>query len=197
MASRPFVWACSQGLRGYIALMTLLTAAIGVFEALLFAMLGRIVDWLGPVQPARLWAEHGTTLLQLAAVLLGSTLLVALQSMFKHQAMAGNFPMRLRWNFHRLLLAQSMHFYQDEFAGRIATKLMQTALAVRDVWMILADILVFVLIYFVTMVAVVGGFDAWLLLPFLAWVLLYVVALRYFVPRLARSRQVPRPTRAR
>ena len=55
----PFVWACSHGLRRYIALMTLLTAAIGVFEALLFAMLGRIVDWLGPLQPGRLWAEHG------------------------------------------------------------------------------------------------------------------------------------------
>ena len=183
----PFVWACSDGLRGYIAAMTLLTAAIGVFEALLFAMLGAIVDWLGPVAPQRLWAEHGMTLALLAVVLLGSTLLVAAQSMFKHQAMAGNFPMRLRWNFHRLLLQQSMNFYQDEFAGRIATKLMQTALAVRDVWMILADILVFVLIYFVTMVAVVGGFDRWLLLPFLAWVLLYMMALRYFVPRLART----------
>ena len=183
----PFVWACSHGLRRYIALMTLLTAAIGVFEALLFAMLGRIVDWLGPLQPAQLWAQHGTTLLLLAAVLVGSTLLVACQSMFKQQAMAGNFPMRLRWNFHRLLLQQSMNFYQDEFAGRIATKLMQTALAVRDVWMILADILVFVLIYFVTMVAVVGGFDAWLLLPFVAWVLLYIAALRFFVPRLART----------
>jgi len=183
----PFVWACSAGLRRYIALMTLLTAAIGVFEALLFAMLGRIVDWLGPVAPDRLWAEHGATLLLLALVLLGSTLLVAGQSMLKQQAMAGNFPMRLRWNFHRLLLQQSMHFYQDEFAGRIATKLMQTALAVRDVWMILGDILVFVLIYFVTMVAVVGGFDRWLLLPFVAWVLLYLAALRWFVPRLARS----------
>ena len=183
----PFVWACSAGLRRYIALMTLLTAAIGVFEALLFAMLGRIVDWLGPVAPDRLWAEHGGTLTLLALVLLGSTLLVAGQSMLKQQAMAGNFPMRLRWNFHRLLLQQSMGFYQDEFAGRIATKLMQTALAVRDVWMILGDILVFVLIYFVTMVAVVGGFDAWLLLPFVVWVLLYLVALRYFVPRLART----------
>ncbi len=183
----PFVWACSHGLRRYIAAMTLLTAAIGVFEALLFAMLGKIVDWLGPVQPGQLWAEHGATLWLLAAVLLGSTLLVALQSMFKHQAMAGNFPMRLRWNFHRLLLRQSMNFYQDEFAGRIATKLMQTALAVRDVWMILADILVFVLIYFVTMVAVVGGFDAWLLLPFIVWVLLYLAALRWFVPKLART----------
>ncbi|HRH89262.1 MAG TPA: ABC transporter ATP-binding protein, partial [Rubrivivax sp.] len=58
---------------------------------------------------------------------------------------------------------------------------------VRDVWMIVADILVFVLIYFVTMVAVVGGFDAWLLLPFVAWVLLYIGALWFFVPRLARS----------
>ncbi len=183
----PFVWACSHGLRRYIALMTLFTAAIGVFEALLFAMLGRIVDWLGPLQPAQLWSQHGTTLALLGAVLLGSTLLVACQSMFKQQAMAGNFPMRLRWNFHRLLLQQSMNFYQDEFAGRIATKLMQTALAVRDVWMILADILVFVLIYFVTMVAVVGGFDRWLLLPFVGWVLLYIAALRYFVPRLARS----------
>ena len=183
----PFVWACSAGLRRYIALMTLLTAAIGVFEALLFAMLGRIVDWLGPVAPDKLWAEHGGTLALLALVLLASTLLVAGQSMLKQQAMAGNFPMRLRWNFHRLLLQQSMGFYQDEFAGRIATKLMQTALAVRDVWMILGDILVFVLIYFVTMVAVVGGFDAWLLLPFVVWVLLYLIALRYFVPRLART----------
>ena len=183
----PFVWACSHGLRRYIALMTLFTAAIGVFEALLFAMLGHIVDWLGPLQPAQLWSQHGTTLALLGAVLLGSTLLVACQSMFKQQAMAGNFPMRLRWNFHRLLLQQSMNFYQDEFAGRIATKLMQTALAVRDVWMILADILVFVLIYFVTMVAVVGGFDRWLLLPFVGWVLPYIAALRYFVPRLARS----------
>ena len=183
----PFVWAGSVGLRRYIALLILFTASIGVFEALLFAMLGRIVDWLGPVPQPRLWAEHRGTLLLLAAVLLGSSVLVALQSLYKRQAMAGNFPMLLRWNFHRLMLQQSMHFYQDEFAGRVATKVMQTALAVRDVWMIVADILVFVLIYFVTMVVVVGGFNAWLLLPFLGWVLLYILALRYFVPRLARS----------
>ncbi len=182
-----FVWAGSAGLRRYIGLMTLFTATIGVFEALLFAMLGKIVDWLGPVQPARMWTEHRTTLLLLAVVLLGSTLLVALQSLYKRQALAGNFPMLLRWNFHRLMLGQSMFFYQDEFAGRIAAKVMQTALAVRDVWMILGDILVFVLIYFVTMVVVVGGFNSWLLLPFLGWVLLYIAALRFFVPRLAAT----------
>jgi ATP-binding cassette subfamily B multidrug efflux pump len=72
----------------------------------------------------------------------------------------GNFPMRLRWNFHRLMLGQSMSFYQDEFAGRIATKVMQTALAVRDTWLIVTDILVYVVIYFVTMLAVVGASTA-------------------------------------
>ena len=182
----PFVWACSRGLRGYIGAMTLFTAATGVFEALLFAMLGRIVDWLGAVEPTRLWTDQRHNLLLLVAVLLGSTLLIALQSIYKHQTLAGNFPMLLRWNFHRLMLSQSMHFYQDEFAGRIATKVMQTALAVRDAWMILADLMVFVVIYFVTIMAVLGGFDRWLLAPFSGWLLCYGVALWYFVPRMGQ-----------
>ena len=131
-------------------------------------MMGRIVDWLPRWRRPSCGRARSRRWACWRCVLLASIALVALQSMFKQQALAGNFPMRLRWNFHRLMLAQSMGFYQDEFAGRIATKVMQTALAVRDVWMILADILVFVVIYFVTMVAVLGGFDAWLLAPFLA-----------------------------
>ncbi|MDQ1310934.1 MAG: transporter ATP-binding protein, partial [Pseudomonadota bacterium] len=181
-----FLWACSEGLRPYILAMTLCTAVIGAFEALLFAMLGRVVDWLAAVEPARLWTEQRGSLLLLAAILAASPLVVALQTLLKHQTLAANFPMRLRWNFHRLLLRQSMGFYQDEFAGRIATKVMQTALAVRDTWLTVADILVFITIYFVTMVAVVGSFDAWLLLPFLGWLALYAAALVFFVPRLGK-----------
>jgi ATP-binding cassette, subfamily B, multidrug efflux pump len=179
-----FLWACTKGARPYMVVMTLFTAAIGVFEAMLFSMLGRIVDWLAKAEPATLWVEHRTSLLILAAILIASPILVAIQAMTKHQTLMGNFPMRLRWNFHRLMLGQSMSFYQDEFAGRVATKVMQTALAVRDVWMIMADIMVFVMIYFITMIAVVGGFDLWLLLPFFGWLSLYVCALIYFVPRL-------------
>ncbi len=181
-----FLWDGTRGMRPYLALMTLSTAAIGAFEALLFGFLGSIVDRLASVAPARLWVDEGRTLLALAGVLVGSIALVALQSLIKHQALAGNHPMRLRWNFHRLMLSQSMSFFQDEFAGRIVTKLMQTALAVRDTWMILGDILVFVVIYFVTMVTLAGGFDTWLLLPFLVWLAFYVMVLVYFVPRLGR-----------
>ena len=185
----PFLWANTRGLRRHLLALTLLSAAIGAFEAVLFGMLGSIVDWLGRVEPARLWAQERERLLLLAAVLVASPIVVTLQSLVRQQALAGNFPMLLRWQFHRRMLGQSMSFYQDEFAGRVATKVMQSALAVRDVWLILSDILVFVIIYFLTMVAVVGRFDAWLLLPFVGWVTLYVGALWYFVPRLGRVAQ--------
>src|SRR5450830_700727 len=181
-----FIWACTKGLRRYIVAMTTLTAIIGAFEALLFAMMGRIVDWLSHIEPSELWTQERSSLMWLAVVLIGSPLLIALQTFFKHQTMAGAFPMMLRWKFHRLMLNQSMSFYQDEFAGRVAAKVMQTALAVRDVCMIMGDILVFVMIYFVTMAAVVGGFDLWMLLPFFGWLVLYMAALRYFVPRLSK-----------
>jgi ATP-binding cassette subfamily B multidrug efflux pump len=181
-----FLWAGTEGMRPFILGMMLLTATIGAFEALLFAMLGKVVDWLAAVEPARLWADEGGKLLLLAAIVLGSIALVAVQTMLKHQALAGNFPMRLRWKFHRLMLGQSMSFYQDEFAGRVSAKVMQTALAVRDTCLIMTDILVFVVIYFVTLTAVVASFDLWMLVPFLGWLTLYAASLRWFVPRLSK-----------
>lgn len=191
-----FLWAGTEGLRPYLLGMTLCTALIGVFEALLFAWLGQVVDWLAQVEPQRLWAERGDHLFLLGGLVLASVVLVAVQTMLKHQTLAGNFPMRLRWNFHRLMLGQSMAFYQDEFAGRVAAKVMQTALAVRDTCFTLTDILVFVCIYFVTMVAVLGRMDLWIMGPFLAWVALYIVSLRWFVPRLSRVSRAQADARA-
>ncbi len=182
----PFLWHASRGSRPWLLAVTLLTAAIGAFEALLFSMMAHVVDLLAATPPAELWARHGALLWVLCGVLVLSVAVAAGQATFKYQGVFGNFPMRLRWIFHRLLLEQSMAFYQDEFAGRIATKVMQTALAVRDTWLIFADILVYVVIYFVTLVAIVGAFDAWLTLPFAGWLALYVVTLRFFVPRLGR-----------
>jgi ATP-binding cassette, subfamily B, multidrug efflux pump len=184
-----FMWSASKGLRPYLLLMTICTAAIGVFEAFLFSMLGQVVDWLGKTEPAALWTTQRHNLILLAAILIASPLVVALQALLKHQAMAGNFPMLLRWKFHRLMLSQSYSFYQDEFAGRVATKVMQTALAARDVWMIVADILVFVAIYIATLILIVGSFDLWVMTPFLGWLVLYACAVRYFVPRLAKVAQ--------
>lgn len=182
-----FVWAGTQGMRPWLLAMTLLTASIGAFEALLFNMMGGIVDWLSNTPKDQLWTQQRGHLLALAAILMASPLIVWLHTTLKHQTLAGNFPMRLRWVFHRLMLSQSLSFYQDEFAGRVAAKVMQTALAVRDTCFILGDILVFVIIYFFTMTAVVGGFDLLLMAPFLGWLALYILAVRWFVPRLSRA----------
>jgi ATP-binding cassette, subfamily B, multidrug efflux pump len=184
-----FVWSCSEGMRPYILSMTLLTGFIGAFEALLFAMMGKVVDTLSNMAPEKIWTDHLHDLLILAGVLVFSTIVIWLQTLLKHQTLAGNFPMRLRWNFHRLMLGQSMSFYQDEFAGRVSAKVMQTALAVRDVWFIVSDIMVYVVIYFITIVTVVGNFNIMMIWPFLAWLVLYTAALSYFIPRLAKVSQ--------
>ena len=181
-----FLWACTDGVRGKIVWLAALTAVMSAFEALLFAMLGRVVDWLGGIQPGQLWAARGGTLTWLAAALVASIVVVALQTMVKHQTLAINLPMRLRWNFHRLMLGQSMAFYQDEFAGRITTKVMQTALAVRDTLFVLADVLVAMGTYVATILILSSVFAGGLVLPFVVWLALYLVAMWYFVPRLGR-----------
>jgi ATP-binding cassette subfamily B multidrug efflux pump len=181
-----FIWACTQGVRGKIALMAVLTAAMAAFEALLFAMLGRIVDWLGPQPPSpeQFWQERGSTLAWLGVLLLASVVVVGLQTVVKHQILAINLPMRLRWNFHRLMLGQSMSFYQDEFAGRITAKVMQTALAVRDTIFVLADVLVHMGVYVVTLLVLAAVLEPQLVLPLLVWLVVYAAMLVYFVPRL-------------
>ena len=181
-----FVWSCTHGLRGAIAAMALLTMAMSVFEALLFAMLGRIVDWLGGQVPAQLWQDRGTTLIWLGVALIASIAVVALQTIVKHQTLAINLPMRLRWNFHRLMLGQSMAFYQDEFAGRITAKVMQTALAVRDTVFVLADVMVAMGIYISTMIVLAAVLDTRLMIPFAVWLMLYICALIFFVPKLGK-----------
>lgn len=191
-----FIWQMTDGTRKYIFTLTFLTALVGCFEAALFGAIAKIVDWMGEVPASQLWAERKTGILALGIIIAASPLLVAFQATLKHQSIMGNFPMRLRWNFHRTMLAQSMSFYQDEFAGRVATKVMQTALAVRDVWMIVADILVYVLIFFGTMLAVNGSFDWRMILPFAGWLLLYICALIYFVPRLASVAQAQADARS-
>ncbi len=200
-----FIWQASKGTRLMVIGLTVLTAMVGIFEAILFAMMGKMVDWLSNVEPALLWQKEGSNLLILAGIIVGSIFLIGMQSLIKQQGLMGNFPMRLRWNFHRQVLNQGLSFFSDDFAGRIATKVMQTSLAVRDVWMLMADIIAFMLVYFVTLSLIMGSFSLWMLVPFLIWLTAYISAMRFFLPRLgaiakaqanARSNMVGRITDA-
>jgi ABC-type multidrug transport system fused ATPase/permease subunit len=79
--------------------------------------------------------------------------------MVMHQTIFGNYPMVIRWKAHRYLLGQSFGFYQDEFAGRVATKMMQTALGVRETVTKILDVLIYVVVYFIGALVLVAALD--------------------------------------
>ena len=119
-------------------------------------------------------------------MLLALPLVVLANALIQHQGLLGNFPMRIRWNVHRYLLRQSMGYFQNEFAGRIATKLMQTSLAVRETVLKLLDIGNYVLVFFIGTLVVAVAADWRLMLPFAAWAAGYSALMWYFVPRMER-----------
>ena len=178
----------TRGMEGYLLVLSVLSALVAFFEAALFYMMGQLVDWLVDQDPRTLWQSRRQELLGfgfMVVVLLPG--LIWLRSTVMHQTLLGNYPMAIRWRAHQYLLGQSMTFYQDEFAGRVATKMMQTALSVRETVMKLLDVMVYVTVYFFSMVFLVGQSDPILMLPMLGWLLGYIGVLRYFLPKLRAS----------
>lgn len=191
-----FLWACTKGLRGWLLLFMILSAGIGIYEAMLFAWIGNIVDWLGVYTPQNLWAEKGDVLLMMLAVMIVSPLWIALSSFIHFQTLQGVFPMQMRWRFHQRMLGQSMQFYQDEFSGRVSAKVMQTALAVRDTVMTVTDMFMYVAVYFITTGVILFNLDSLLLIPFIAWFVLVWLAMWYFIPKLKQTAIVQADARA-
>lgn len=191
-----FIYSCTAGVRHYLVLLVLLTVGIGAYEAYLFKIIGELVDWMTHLTPETFLVEKQTQLITMLFVVVGSTIWVLCHALVRFQILQGNFPMRLRWNFHRLMLDQSLAFYSDEFAGRVSAKVMQTALAVRDTLMVCADMAVYILVYFLTSGMVLFSFDPWLVAPFLVWIVLYAGTVSYFLPRLGKTAQDQADARA-
>ncbi|WP_201611375.1 ABC transporter ATP-binding protein [Psychrobacter immobilis] len=191
-----FLWACTKGLRGWLLLFMILSAGIGIYEAMLFAWIGNIVDWLGVYTPQNLWTEKGDMLLLMLAVMIVSPLWIAFSSFIHFQTLQGVFPMQMRWRFHQRMLGQSMQFYQDEFSGRVSAKVMQTALAVRDTVMTVTDMFMYVAVYFITTGVILFNLDSLLLIPFIAWFVLVWLAMWYFIPKLKQTAIVQADARA-
>ncbi|HEZ3691463.1 TPA: ABC transporter ATP-binding protein [Neisseria meningitidis] len=182
-----FIWSNMAGVRKWIAALAALTAGIGIMEALVFQFMGKIVEWLGKYAPAELFAEKGWELAAMAAMMVFSVVWAFAASNVRLQTLQGVFPMRLRWNFHRLMLNQSLGFYQDEFAGRVSAKVMQTALALRDAVMTVADMVVYVSVYFITSGVILASLDSWLLLPFIGWIVGFASVMRLLIPKLGQT----------
>ncbi|ELK3679274.1 ABC transporter ATP-binding protein [Vibrio fluvialis] len=185
------LWAfCRHYTKGYekpLMVMALLSTTIAIIEVSLFGFMGQLVDWLSTSNPETFLEENRHTLISLSLLLLvGMPILVSIYSLLIHQTMLGNYPMSIRWLAHRYLLKQSLSFYQDEFAGRIATKVMQTALSVRETVMKTLDVFVYVAVYFTAMVVMLAQADWRLMIPMLLWLAAYIMIQIRFVPKLKK-----------
>ncbi|MDW1496949.1 ABC transporter ATP-binding protein [Vibrio sp. YT-19(2023)] len=174
--------------RGYekpLIIMSLMATIVAVVEVMLFGAMGQLVDWLSTSNPETFLQDNKSDLIFYGALLLVvMPILVILYSLLVHQTLLGNYPMSIRWLAHRYLLNQSLNFYQDDFAGRVATKVMQTSLAVRETVMKAMDVFVYVTVYFTSMIIMLATADWRLMIPMIVWLLAYIAIQIYFVPKL-------------
>ncbi|MEZ9200325.1 ABC transporter ATP-binding protein [Shewanella sp. 10N.286.54.B9] len=181
---------CRHYTKGFeipLVIMSILTALLAILEVSLFGFMGDLVDLLINNDPETLFEKEGVKLLGMTIlVLVVIPVLVLLHALIVYQGLLGNYPMSIRWLAHRYLLKQSVSFYQNDFAGRIATKVMQTSLAVRETVTKLLDVLVYILVYFTSMVVMIAKADLRLMLPMLVWLLIYIGLQVRFLPQLKK-----------
>ncbi|MCG9575783.1 ABC transporter ATP-binding protein [Vibrio tubiashii] len=179
---------CRHYTRGFeipLIIMSVMATIVAIVEVSLFGAMGNLVDWLSNSNPETFWQDNQSDLIFYGALLLVvMPVLVVGYSLLVHQTLLGNYPMSIRWLAHRYLLKQSLNFYQDDFAGRVATKVMQTSLAVRETVMKTMDVFVYVSVYFTSIVVLLAQADWRLMIPMIIWLFCYVGIQLYFVPKL-------------
>ncbi|MBD8065308.1 ABC transporter ATP-binding protein [Devosia sp. PTR5] len=187
----------SHGAKRWLALMSAAAAGVAIGEIVVFGFIGDVVNWLAGANRETFLQTDGWRLALMGAMVVFVLPAIALVStLTMHQTLLGNFPQRIRWMSHRYLIRQSMSYFQDEFAGRIGAKLMQTSLAVREVVMKLLDMLVYVVVYFTGAVILAASADWRLAIPFLVWLVAYVSMMVYFIPRMGKISQAQADARS-
>ena len=180
-----------------LVVMAALTALIAVIEIVFFAFIGDLVDWLAAADRATFLDEHGGELIVMGlVVVVGFPVATLFQNLLMFQTIYGNFPMLVRWKAHRYILGQSLDFFHNEFAGRVSQKVMQTALAVRETVTKVLDVFVYVVVYFIGTLYLVGRADLWLTLPLILWLAAYIGILVVFIPKLQRISMIQADARA-
>lgn len=177
----------SKGFVLPILLLALLNVFAAYVEVSLFGFMGNIVDWLSQYTRDEFLSKQSIKLLLITLVLLVVLpILNTLINLILSQTLMSNFPMAIRWRMHNHLLSQSMVFYQSEFAGRVATKLMQTALSVREMILKIVNVLVYFLTYVLSFFLLFFNLHPLLMIPILLWFVAYFAVQIYFVPRLRK-----------
>ena len=157
---------------------------VALVEVSLFGFIGSIVDMTKGVPTAGFFQQHGRELLWMGFVaLIARPVLTGLHDLLVNQAIAPNLTNRIRWQNHRYVMRQSLGFFQNDYAGRIANRIMQTSASLRESAVQIIDAIWYVAVYTGSAIVLFARADFWLAAPLVLWLFAYVGTLTYFVPR--------------
>lgn len=178
-----FFFSYLAPLKGLIALTLLIAGIAAISELALYAFLGLMVDWMAQTEPSAFFQTHGWALAGMALVALVIRPAATLTSRgLINLAIVPGLTNRVRWENHRYVVRQSLAFFQNDFAGRIAQKVMQTGPALREAVVNVIDGVWFLAIYLIGTIALLIGLDWRLLIPVFLWMAGYAAVIATMVP---------------
>jgi len=179
----PFLRAYAQPFRRVFAWAGLMSIAVAAIEVGLIYYMGRVVDLLGG-DPAQVWADYGFELILVALfILLLRPLVQLLDVLLLNNAILPNFGTLIRWRAHKHVLRQSVGWFENDFAGRIANRIMQTPPAAGEVVFQVFDAISFSIAYFIGAGILLVTADPRLMLPLALWLVLYALLINWTVRR--------------
>ncbi|MDZ7280407.1 ABC transporter ATP-binding protein [Pantoea eucrina] len=194
----PFYFYYLRQVWPSFAALLVVGLAQALIEVALFSYLSRIIDLVNHATPATLFSEHWPTLLWMGFVaLILRPVVIALHDMLVHQSINPGMTSMIRWQHHNYILRQSLNFFQNDFAGRIAQRIMQTGNSLRDSAVQLVDAIWHVVIYAVTSLVLFAEADWRLIVPLAIWIVAYSLSLRFFVPRVKQRSVVSSEARSK
>ena len=181
----PFLRAYAEPFRAVFWVTGALSVIVAAVEIWLISYLGRLIDILQSGTPSEVWADSGTELILVALFILTLRPAVhVLQVMLLNNTILPNFGTLVRWRAHRHVLRQSVGWFEDDFAGRIANRIMQTPPAAGEVVFQLFDAITFAIAYIIGAIILLGDADMRLILPLLVWLIPYLFLLAWVVHRI-------------
>ncbi|KAJ57272.1 multidrug ABC transporter ATP-binding protein [Actibacterium mucosum KCTC 23349] len=181
---RGFLWGYSQPFKRVYVVTAAMSIVIAMVELWLIFYMGRLVTLLTTTSPAAVWDTHGAEFLAMAAFLLiVRPAIQVLGSLLLNNAILPNFGTLIRWRSHNHVLRQSVGWFEDDFAGRIANRIMQTPPAAGEAVFQVFDAITYALAYMIGAIVVLGQADARLAVPLLVWFVLYILLLRWTIRR--------------
>ncbi|VVN96127.1 ABC transporter ATP-binding protein [Pseudomonas fluorescens] len=169
-----------------------------LIEVALFSYLSRIIDLAQGTPNVDFFKDHGVELAWMAVVALFlRPVFVGLHDLLVHQTLSPSMTSLIRWQNHSYVLKQSLNFFQNDFAGRIAQRIMQTGNSLRDSAVQAVDALWHVLIYAISSLVLFAEADWRLMIPLLTWIAAFIGALYYFVPRVKERSVVSSDARSK